>query len=135
MYSKAESVSRIKRALSTARQHGMPDFVVNARCDTLVHGGDLSEVIDRGKAYLDAGATTVFVWGGSKRGVSRAEVAEMVKAFDGRLNVSMKLSLDGLRVKALSELGVARISIGPALQFIAMDAFAKEAEKILNEAA
>jgi 2-methylisocitrate lyase-like PEP mutase family enzyme len=135
MHSKAEAVSRIKRALSTARQHGMPDFVVNARCDTLIHGGELSEVIERGKAYLDAGATTVFVWGGSKRGVSRAEVAEMVKAFDGRLNVSMKLSPDGLKVKALAELGVARISIGPAIQFIAMDAFAKEAEKILNEAA
>jgi 2-methylisocitrate lyase-like PEP mutase family enzyme len=135
MHSKAEAVSRIKRALSTARQHGMPDFVVNARCDTLIHGGELSEVIDRGKAYLDAGATTVFVWGGSKRGVSRAEVTEMVKAFDGRLNVSMKLSPDGLKVKALSELGVARISIGPAIQFIAMDTFAKEAEKILNEAA
>jgi 2-methylisocitrate lyase-like PEP mutase family enzyme len=59
----------------------------------------------------------------------------MVKAFDGRLNVSMKLSPDGLKVKALAELGVARISIGPAIQFIAMDAFAKEAEKILNEAA
>ena len=135
MHNKAEAVSRIKRALSIARQHGMPDFVVNARCDTLIHGGELSEVIDRGKAYLDAGATTVFVWGGSTRGVSRAEVVEMVKAFDGRLNVSMKLSPDGLKVKALSELGVARISVGPALQLIAMDTFAKEAEKILGEAA
>lgn len=133
MYSKAEAVSRIKRALSTARQHGMPDFVVNARCDTLVQGGELTEVLERGKAYLDAGATTVFVWGGSKRGVSKSEVAEMVEAFEGRLNVSMKLSPDGLKVKALSELGVARISIGPALQFIAMDTFAKEAEKILGE--
>lgn len=133
MHTRAEAVSRIKRALSTARQHGMPDFVVNARCDTLVHGGELSEVIDRGKAYLKAGATSVFVWGGSKRGVSRSEVAEMVQAFDGRLNVSMKLSPDGLKVKALSELGVSRISIGPALQFIAMDAFSKEAEKILSE--
>lgn len=134
MHSKAEAISRIKRALSTARQHGMPDFVVNARCDTLVQGGQLAEVIERGKAYLAAGATTVFVWGGSKRGVSGAEVAEMVEAFEGRLNVSMKLSPDGLKVKALSELGVARISIGPAIQFIAMETFAKEAEKILNEA-
>jgi 2-methylisocitrate lyase-like PEP mutase family enzyme len=135
MHSKAEAVSRIKRALSTARQHGVPDFVVNARCDTLVQGGQLPEVIERGKAYLAAGATTVFVWGGSKRGVSRVEVAEMVEAFEGRLNVSMKLSPDGLKAKALSELGVARISIGPALQFIAMETFAKEAEKILNDVA
>ena len=79
MYSQAAAVSRIKRALSTARHHGMPDFVVNARCDTLIHGGKLSEVIQRGKAYLAAGATTVFVWGGSQRGVSSAEVSEMVR--------------------------------------------------------
>jgi 2-methylisocitrate lyase-like PEP mutase family enzyme len=68
MNSKATGVSRIKRALSTARQYGVPDFVVNARCDTLIHGGELAEVIERGTAYLDAGATTVFVWGGSQRG-------------------------------------------------------------------
>ena len=131
MYSKAEAVTRVKRALSVARQHGVPDFVVNARCDTLIHGGQLPEVIERGKAYLAAGATTVFVWGGSQRGVSSNEVAEMVRAFDGRLNVSMILSPEGLNVGQIAKLGVARISVGPQIQFMAMDTFAKEAEKIL----
>jgi 2-methylisocitrate lyase-like PEP mutase family enzyme len=56
-----------------------------------------------------------------------------VKAFDGRLNVSKKLVPDGLTVKDLAEIGVARISIGPALQFIAMAKFKEEAEKILQE--
>jgi 2-methylisocitrate lyase-like PEP mutase family enzyme len=68
MHSKSTAVSRIKRTLSTAQQQGVPDFVVNARCDALIHGGELQEVIERGKAYLEAGATTVFVWGGSQRG-------------------------------------------------------------------
>ena len=135
LYPQAEAVARIKRALSTAKQHGMPDFVVNARCDTLVHGGMMPEVLSRGQAYLAAGATCVFVWGGSKRGVSAAEGREMVRAFGGMLNVSMKLSDDGLKVKDLAEIGVARISIGPALQFIAMDTFGKEAEKILTSGA
>ncbi|KAL6819141.1 Pyruvate/Phosphoenolpyruvate kinase-like domain-containing protein [Trichoderma camerunense] len=131
-YSQQEAVERIRRTLKVAESLGVKDFVVNARCDVLVHGGQLSEVLARGKAYLAAGATSVFVWGGSQRGVSRDEVATMVKEFDGRLNVSMKLSPDGLNASQLSEIGVSRISIGPAIQFIAMDTYAKEAEKILT---
>jgi 2-methylisocitrate lyase-like PEP mutase family enzyme len=126
------AVSRIKKVLEVAKANGVPDFVVNARSDVLVLGGELEEVIRRGKSYLDAGATTVFVWGGSKRGVSRKEVEQMVKAFDGRLNVSMRLTPDALNTEQLAELGVARISIGPALLFKAMDALAIEADKILG---
>lgn len=129
-----QAVERVKRTLKVAGDLGVKDFVVNARCDVLVHGGQLSEVLERGKAYLAAGATSVFVWGGSKRGVSRDEVATMVKEFDGRLNVSMKSSSDALNVAQLSQIGVSRISIGPTLQFIAMDVYAKEAEKILTSA-
>jgi 2-methylisocitrate lyase-like PEP mutase family enzyme len=133
MYSVVEAATRIKRVLTVAQSQGVPDFVVNARCDTLVHGGSLSEVITRGQAYLAAGATTVFVWGGSSRGgISQDEVVQLVKAFNGRLNVSMKLSAEGLTVKELAEIGVARISIGPALQFAAMAKFKQDAEKILQ---
>lgn len=131
LYSQDEAVDRIKLTLKTAAENGVKDFVVNARCDVLVRGGELSEVLQRGKAYLAAGATTVFVWGGSGRGVSRDEIKTMVKEFDGRLNVAMKM-VDGLNVKELSELGVARISVGPQLQFIAMAAYAEEARKILE---
>jgi 2-methylisocitrate lyase-like PEP mutase family enzyme len=106
--------------------------VVNARCDVLVQGGEISEVLERGKKYLEAGATTVFVWGG-KRGVSRAEVEQMVKVFGRRLNVSLKMSADGLTIKELAEIGVARISVGPALQFVAMKAFQSEAEKLFAQ--
>jgi 2-methylisocitrate lyase-like PEP mutase family enzyme len=101
MHSKAAAVSRIKRALSVAKQAGVPDSVVNARCDTLIHGGGLDEVIDRGQAYLEAGATCVFVWGGSKRGVTREEVDRMVEAFEGQLSVAMKMTPDGLNVSRL----------------------------------
>lgn len=131
MYDVDEAVSRIRRALNVAEQHGVKDFVINARCDTLVQGGKLDEVLVRGKAYLAAGATSVFVWGGSKRGVSRDEVVQMVKEFNGRLNVSLKMSPGGLSVAELSDIGVARISVGPTLQFLAMDTFSKEAEKLL----
>jgi 2-methylisocitrate lyase-like PEP mutase family enzyme len=133
MFSPETAVERIKEALRVAKNEGVPDFVVNARCDTLIHGGELSEVITRGKLYLEAGATTVFVWGGSSRGVSRAEIEEMAREFDGRLNVSLKMVPGYLTVSELAQIGVARISVGPAIQFVAMDSYSKEAEKLLTQ--
>jgi 2-methylisocitrate lyase-like PEP mutase family enzyme len=125
------AVSRIRRVLDVARKRNVPDFVVNARCDVLVQGGKLEEVLDRGSKYLEAGATTVFVWGGSKRGVSTAEVVKMVKGFDGRLNVSLKDG--GLTIPELADIGVARISVGPRLQFAAIDAYERAAESLLTQ--
>ncbi|CZR69143.1 related to carboxyphosphonoenolpyruvate phosphonomutase-like protein [Phialocephala subalpina] len=128
----AVAAERVKRVLATARAAGVDDFVVNARTDALIHDGPLSDAIERGKAYLAAGATTVFVWGGSIRGgVTREEVKKLVDAFDGKLNVSLKIGEGGLSVKDLARIGVARISIGPALQFLAMKTFGDEAEKVL----
>ena len=131
-HSQEEATNRVRRALKTAKDAGVPDFAINARCDTLVHGGTIEETIERGKKYLEAGATTVFVWGGSKRGVSRNEVEQLVKAFDGRLNVSLKW--DGLTVAELSQIGVARISVGPAIQFFAMKEYETKAKEILDAA-
>jgi 2-methylisocitrate lyase-like PEP mutase family enzyme len=127
------AAERIKRVLAVAKKNGVEDFVVNARTDTLVWGGPVSEAIARGESYLAAGATTVFVWGGSTRGgVTKSEVVELTRAFDGKLNVSLKTAPGNLTVKDLTKIGVARLSIGPTLQFIAMETYAKEAEKILN---
>lgn len=127
-----EAAARIRRVLQVASSCEVPDFVVNARCDALVNGADLAEVITRGKAYLAAGAITVFVWGGSARGgISREEVVELTRALDGRLNVWMKLK-DGLNSKELADIGVARISVGPSLQLAAMVKFKEDAERVLS---
>jgi 2-methylisocitrate lyase-like PEP mutase family enzyme len=121
---------RVRRVLTAARGKGVPDFVVNARCDILAHGGAIEEVIERGKAYLDAGATTVFVWGGSTRGgLKREEVVQLVEAFDGRLSVLLKLK-DGLSVDEVSDIGVARISLGPTLQRIAIERIREVASEV-----
>ncbi|KAL2784088.1 Phosphoenolpyruvate/pyruvate domain-containing protein [Aspergillus keveii] len=128
-----EAAERVHRVLSTAKEKGVPDFVVNARCDILAHGGTIEEVIERGKAYLDAGATTVFIWGGSARGgLKREEVVQLVAAFDGRLSVLLKLK-DGLSVKELGEIGVARISLGPTLQRIALERIREVASEVYGE--
>lgn len=79
-----------------------------------MQGGTLTEVIQGGKKYLAAGATTVFIWGGG-RGVSSQEVKTLVKEFDGRLNVLLSGKADGLTIPQIRELGVARISVGPTL--------------------
>ena len=119
-----DAVSRIKTALKAASDAGVPDFCVNARTDTLLFDGTIEDAIKRGKAFLDAGATTVYVWGGpSGRGVSRDEIKELVKGLGGMINVKMNLRPGFLNRNELADLGVARVSIGPELYVKAMAGF------------
>ena len=121
---------RVKLAMTVASKQGIPDFVVNARTDTLLTKGTVEEAIERGKAYLAAGACTCFVWG-AKRGVSRAEVEKLVQALDGRVNVKMNLGANYLTVSDLASIGVARISVGPELYMAAMAAYKSAADQLL----
>jgi hypothetical protein len=63
--------------------------------------------------------STVLVWGGL-RGLSQLEVRDMIKEFDGRLNVLLGSKSDSLTIPQLGKLGVASISVGPTLQIDAM---------------
>jgi 2-methylisocitrate lyase-like PEP mutase family enzyme len=127
------AVSRIKAVMDVAKSEGVPDFVINARTDALLVGQNISQAIERGQRYLEAGATNVFVWGGRKRGgITRHEVVELTKAFGGRLNVSLRINAaEGLSIKELREIGVARISIGPQLAAKVAEFLKGEVEKIL----
>jgi 2-methylisocitrate lyase-like PEP mutase family enzyme len=132
-YTIEEAAKRVEQAMQAAITAGSPDFVLNARVDELVHGGTLDDAISRGKAYLAAGASNVFVWGGGARGgISRAEVEQLCAAFDGKLNVIVKLPNGGLTVNELAAIGVARCSLGPTLQFAAIEAVKKAAEEYLR---
>lgn len=111
LYSLEEAVSRVKRVLETAKKAGVPDFVLNARTDTVLLNGDVDDAIVRGKAYLEAGATTAFIWGGPKRGLRTEEVKRLVAELGGRINVRAKP--DGLSIQELAEIGVARVSVAP----------------------
>lgn len=125
---------RIRRVLRVAAEEGLPDFVINARTDALIAGLTIDDAIERGKAYLEAGATNVFIWGGRERGgTTRTEIQKASKALGGRLNVSLiRVKPGGLTVKQLSEdIGVARISVGPQLMLRTAGAVAEEASKIL----
>ncbi|KAH7398301.1 PEP phosphonomutase-like protein [Pyrenochaeta sp. MPI-SDFR-AT-0127] len=136
LYPISDAQDRIRRVLRVAEEEGVPDFVVNARTDALFAGADLSEAIARGKAYLAAGAANIFIWGGpTRKGWSREEVEQAVKALDGKLNVILiRLVPGGLSVKELSEIGgtgVARISVGPQLMLRTAGLIGEEASKIL----
>ncbi|KAF2743380.1 PEP phosphonomutase-like protein [Sporormia fimetaria CBS 119925] len=135
LYEIERACERIRRVLATAREMGVPDFVVNARTDALLAGCSIDEAIARGKAYLDAGAHNVFIWGGSKRGgMSGEEVKKAVEGLDGQLNVSLKLGVEGaLSVKELGEMGVARISVGPRLLMRAMEMVSEEVRRLHTE--
>ena len=62
----AEAAGNVEKIMKAAEQEGV-DFVLNARTDAFVKGRDrdqaevLADAVERGKAFLDAGAPVVFV--------------------------------------------------------------------------
>lgn len=141
LYGVEEQTARLRTALRAAREAGCADFVVNARCDVFrlerpVPEPDdettLREAVRRGKAYLEAGATTVFYWGGSGRGLRTSEVERLVRELDGRVAVKLGAGPGAMTTKGLGELGVARISIGPSLFLVAMKAVKDAAGVVLT---
>ncbi|KAL6710247.1 hypothetical protein ACN47E_009193 [Coniothyrium glycines] len=134
LYTISEAQDRIRRVLQVAQTEHVPDFVINARTDSLFAGSGIDEAIERGQAYLQAGAGNVFIWGGpSRKGWNRAEVEKATKALNGQLNVILiRTNSDGLTLNQLREIGVARISVGPQLMRRTIGAVSEEAKKILG---
>ena len=63
--------------MDAAVAEGVPDFVLNARTDAFAKAGDrdrgevLADAVERGKAFLDAGAPAVFVPARARRGAGQ----------------------------------------------------------------
>jgi 2-methylisocitrate lyase-like PEP mutase family enzyme len=118
----ADAVAAVSAVVSAGEAEGIP-FVLNARTDAFVFGRDrpvddvTADAIERGRAFLDAGAACVFVPG-------RFDENTVVRLVDGigvrRVSVmGMPGSLPPAR---LHELGIARISYGPMPQRVALTA-------------
>lgn len=90
--------------------NGYKDFYINARTDTyLQKQNPLLETIERGKAYVESGASGIFVPGLMKED----EIIEITLNVLAPLNI---LSLPGLtNCNKLNGLGVKRFSFGNAL--------------------
>lgn len=112
-----EAVAKIK-ACADARID--PDFVINARTDALGAEG-MPEVIRRGNAYLDAGATMVFVEGLNDR--SYAEQA--VKGIHGPVAINVVeggKSPSEWTFASMQEMGIARVSLPGTLMLSSIQA-------------
>lgn len=124
-------VQEQKERLAAVRE-AAPDLYVNARIDVYLRGAGEPEdrvqlTLDRAKAYLEAGASGIFV-----PGVYDLEVIKtLAQNIDAPLNV-----LAGPGAPAVDELaaaGAARISVGTALASAAYAVAKKAAEELLSK--
>jgi 2-methylisocitrate lyase-like PEP mutase family enzyme len=126
----AESLAAVEAAVAAAQAEGV-EFALNARTDAFLRAGDrpaedvLAEAIARGRAYLDAGATCVFVPGL----LDEATTAQLVGAL-GEQRISVIGVPGSLSPKRFEELGVARISYGPWTQRVALTALQDAATEL-----
>ena len=127
----ADCAAVVAAVMEAAAAEGVPDFVLNARTDAFLRAGDrdphdvLADAIERGRAYLDAGAPVVFVPGR----LDEDQVVALVEAF-GQRRLTM-LPVPGCPSLArLEELGVARASFGPFPQRVALTALQEMVEGV-----
>lgn len=103
------------------------DMVVTARCENLLHGvDDLDDTIARLIAYRDAGADVVYAPGLT----TIDDIGRVVEAVGAPVNV---LALPvAPSVPELAEAGVARVSVGGLLAWVAYGAVYRAAEELLT---
>jgi 2-methylisocitrate lyase-like PEP mutase family enzyme len=125
----ADAARQVEAIMKAAAAEGVPDFVLNARTDAFHLGRDkeppvnLVAAVERGKAYLDAGAPVVFV----PAFLDEEQVTTLVDAF-GPQRLTL-IAIPGTPpLRRLEELGVARVSFGPLSQNVALTALQELAE-------
>jgi 2-methylisocitrate lyase-like PEP mutase family enzyme len=125
-----DAVRAVSDAVAAGERAGIP-FVLNARTDAFLRAGDrdpaevLADAIERGRAYLDAGASTFFAPGK----LDEPTVTALVEAL-GPQKVNVLGVPGSLPLGTLERLGVARVSFGPWSQNVALTALAAFAEDV-----
>lgn len=127
-----QAIAQMKHAADAGAAEGI-DFVLNARTDAFLRAGErdprevLDAAVERGLAYLEVGATCIFVPGKLDEPTVKALVAGI-----GWGKVSVINVPGSLTPAKLEELGVARISYGPWIQRVALTAIADAATALMN---
>jgi len=120
----ADSVRAVEAAVAAGEQAGV-QFVLNARTDAFLKGGDrdpedvLADAIERGRAHLAAGASNFFVPGKLDENTVERLVGEL-----GERKVNIIGIPGSIELSAAQRLGVARVSYGPWSQNVALTALA-----------
>ena len=119
-----EAAAAVAAAVNAGEAEGVP-FVLNARTDAFLKAGDrdrkdvIADAVERGRAFLDAGAACVFV-----PGVTDVETIRQLVDGIGERKVSLMGGPGSPAIKELEALGVARLSFGPWPQWAVMNSFA-----------
>ncbi len=125
-----EAAGQVEAIMKVAEQEGV-DFVLNARTDafSLNREGDraenLANAIERGRAYLDAGAPVVFV----PARLSEEEILALVDALGPRRLTTIGVPGSPSR-DWQQEHGVARTSYGPMSLNVALTALQQLVEEV-----
>jgi 2-methylisocitrate lyase-like PEP mutase family enzyme len=126
-----EAVAVVDAAVRAGAAEGVP-FVLNARTDAYMLAAGrhpeavLADAIERGRAFLDAGASCVFVPGR----LAAATVGALVEGI-GQRRVSVIWVPGSPAQQELAALGVARMSSGPWTQRVALTALADAGAALL----
>jgi 2-methylisocitrate lyase-like PEP mutase family enzyme len=126
----SEAARQVEAIMKVADEEGV-DFVLNARTDAFARGRDrdratnLQDAIERGRAYLDAGAPVVFV----PAILSEDEVRALVEAYGAQRLTTIGIPGSPPR-DWLQEQGVARTSYGPLSQNVALTALQELVEEV-----
>jgi len=120
IYDRAQAVARIEAAVEAAGG----EFVLTARAENLIRGvDDLDDTIARLQAYEEAGADVLFA-----PGLRTADdVRAVCQAVSKPVNV---LVHGGLNRREVEEAGAQRMSVGGALCWSAVHAFAGVADQL-----
>ncbi|HEY8301121.1 MAG TPA: isocitrate lyase/phosphoenolpyruvate mutase family protein [Jatrophihabitans sp.] len=124
IYDPALAAERIAAAVSAAGG----DIVITARAENYLHDhADLADTIERLQSFAAAGADVLYAPGV----VDAGELATLVREVPRPVNVLALADAPG--VAELADLGVARISVGGAFAFAALDALAVAGRELLEQ--
>jgi 2-methylisocitrate lyase-like PEP mutase family enzyme len=128
LYERAFAIERIKaaRAAIDADNSGV---LLTGRCEGFLVGQpDLAMVIDRLRAYSEAGADCLYAPGIK----TKEQISAVVKAVHPK-PVNLLIGASGLSVKEAGDLGVRRISVGGSLARNAWAGFMRAAREIAEQ--
>ena len=124
-----QASERIAACAEVIKSSGVP-FQLVARADNFLLGReDLAKTIERLQAYQESGADVLYAPGLR----TREEIRAVVSSVDRPVNVVMGLVGADFSLQDLEKMGVARVSVGSAIQRMTFGALDRAARELLTD--